>query len=45
MHNLERMALGKAAAYRDQPLPATFPAHTVVHADLAAFADFLVAQS
>jgi len=35
---------GKGAPYRDQPLPATYPAHTVVHADLAAFAEYLVAQ-
>ena len=35
---------GKAAAYLDQPLPTSFPAHTVAHADLAAFAEYLVAQ-
>ncbi len=35
---------GKAAAYRGRALPAEFPAHTQVHEDLAAFADYLVAQ-
>ena len=36
---------GKAAGLAGQSLPATYPAHTVVHADLAAFADYLVAQT
>lgn len=35
---------GKGAAYRGRVLPATFPADTRVHEDLAAFADYLVAQ-
>ena len=39
---------GKAAAWRDQgtapPLPSDFPAHTIVHQDLAAFAEFLTAR-
>lgn len=35
---------GKGAAYRNRPLPDTFPAATRVHADLAAFADFLIAR-
>ena len=35
---------GKAAALRGQPLPADFPAGTQVHADLGAFADFLLAR-
>ena len=35
---------GKAAGFVGQSLPATYPAHTVAHADLAAFADYLVAQ-
>ena len=34
---------GKGAAYRSQALPASFPAGTRVHEDLAAFADYLVA--
>ncbi|MFZ2306154.1 MAG: D-glycero-beta-D-manno-heptose 1,7-bisphosphate 7-phosphatase [Rhodoferax sp.] len=33
---------GKAAAYRNQPLPEGYPANTVVHADLAAFAEYLI---
>jgi D-glycero-D-manno-heptose 1,7-bisphosphate phosphatase len=33
---------GKAVAYRDQPLPEGYPANTVVHADLAAFAEYLI---
>ena len=36
---------GKAAAYKGRPLPDSFPAGTVVHDDLAAFADYLVAQA
>ncbi len=35
---------GKGAAYRNRTLPETFPAQTRVHADLAAFADFLIAR-
>ncbi len=35
---------GKGAAYRNRPLSDTFPAATRVHADLAAFADFLIAR-
>ncbi len=35
---------GKGAALRGQPLPADFPAGTQVHADLGAFADFLLAR-
>ena len=35
---------GKAAAYRDQPLPDSYPQQTVVHADLAAFADYLISH-
>ena len=34
---------GKGAAYKDRPLPETFPPATRVHADLAAFADYLIA--
>lgn len=33
---------GKGAAQRGRALPADFPAHTRVHADLGAFADFLL---
>jgi D-glycero-D-manno-heptose 1,7-bisphosphate phosphatase len=33
---------GKGAQFRDRPLPDTFPPGTRVHADLAAFADWLV---
>ncbi|RYY88280.1 MAG: D-glycero-beta-D-manno-heptose-1,7-bisphosphate 7-phosphatase, partial [Comamonadaceae bacterium] len=36
---------GKAAALRGQPLPDTYPADTVAHADLAAFADWLIARA
>jgi len=35
---------GKAAAYRDLPLPEGYPATTVVHQDLAAFADYLIGK-
>ncbi|KQP48650.1 D-glycero-beta-D-manno-heptose 1,7-bisphosphate 7-phosphatase [Pseudorhodoferax sp. Leaf274] len=39
---------GKSAAWRDQgtppPLPVDFPANTIVHLDLAAFAEFLTAR-
>ncbi|MCF8208186.1 MAG: D-glycero-beta-D-manno-heptose 1,7-bisphosphate 7-phosphatase [Rhodoferax sp.] len=35
---------GKASVYRGQSLPDTFPAKTVVHQDLAAFAEFLTAR-
>ncbi len=35
---------GKAAAYRNRPLPDGYPADTVVHQDLAAFAEYLVFQ-
>ena len=36
---------GKGALWRGQPLPADFPPQTMVHTDLSAFADFLVARS
>jgi D-glycero-D-manno-heptose 1,7-bisphosphate phosphatase len=37
---------GKAEALRGQPLPAgTYPADTIVHQDLAAFADWLLARA
>lgn len=35
---------GKGAAYRGRSLPEVFPKSTQVHADLAAFADFLIAR-
>jgi D-glycero-D-manno-heptose 1,7-bisphosphate phosphatase len=35
---------GKGEAFRAGPLPPTFPAGTTVHADLAAFADHLIAS-
>jgi D-glycero-D-manno-heptose 1,7-bisphosphate phosphatase len=35
---------GKGAAYRGRSLPDSFPVGTLVHADLAAFADFLIAR-
>jgi D-glycero-D-manno-heptose 1,7-bisphosphate phosphatase len=35
---------GKGAAYRGRALPDNFPKETQVHADLAAFADFLIAR-
>ncbi len=35
---------GKGAAHRGRSLPDIFPAGTLVHADLAAFADFLLAR-
>lgn len=35
---------GKAASLRERPLPETFPGDTQVHADLGAFADFLIAR-
>lgn len=35
---------GKGEALRGKPLPDTFPPGTQVHADLMAFADFLVAR-
>lgn len=35
---------GKGAALRGLPLPDTFPPSTQVHADLSAFADFLIAR-
>jgi D-glycero-D-manno-heptose 1,7-bisphosphate phosphatase len=35
---------GKGAAYKGRDLPDAFPAATQVHADLAAFADFLIAR-
>ncbi len=43
--SLHAVLTGKAAGYRGQPLPPSYPAHTLVHADLAAFADYLVAQA
>ena len=33
---------GKAAVYRDRPLPEGYPSDTVVHQDLAAFVEYLV---
>jgi len=36
---------GKGEPYRDQPLPDTFPPGTRKHADLAAFADYLVSRA
>lgn len=37
---------GKAESLRGQPLPPNeYPAHTVVHQDLAAFADWLIARA
>ena len=35
---------GKAAPYKNGVLPSAYPAHTIVHADLSAFADFIVAR-
>jgi D-glycero-D-manno-heptose 1,7-bisphosphate phosphatase len=35
---------GKGAAYQGRSLPETFPANTRVHADLAAFAEFLLTR-
>ena len=35
---------GKGAQYRGNALPATFPKGTVVHEDLAGFADFILAR-
>lgn len=35
---------GKGAAYKNRPLPDTFPVGTHTHVDLAAFADFLIAR-
>ena len=35
---------GKGSAYRGRDLPESFPKATRVHADLAAFADFLLAR-
>ena len=35
---------GKGAAYKNRSLPETFPVGTRTHADLAAFADFLIAR-
>ncbi len=35
---------GKGEAYRGRTLPENFPAETRVHADLVAFADFLIAR-
>ena len=33
---------GKGAAFQGQPLPPTFPSHTLTHADLAGFVDWLL---
>lgn len=33
---------GEGVQYHDRPIPSTFPAGTRVHADLAAFAEFLI---
>jgi D-glycero-D-manno-heptose 1,7-bisphosphate phosphatase len=35
---------GKGAAFRGRPLPESYPANTMVHDDLAAFADWLIAR-
>ena len=35
---------GNAYHLRGQPLPETFPSNTVVHQDLSAFADFVIAR-
>ena len=35
---------GKASGLRGQPLPDDYPPHTVVHQDLSAFADYLIAR-
>jgi D-glycero-D-manno-heptose 1,7-bisphosphate phosphatase len=35
---------GKGAAWRGRSLPDSFPPNTQVHADLAAFADFVIAR-
>jgi D-glycero-D-manno-heptose 1,7-bisphosphate phosphatase len=35
---------GKALALQGRALPEGFPAHTVVHQDLGAFAEYLVGQ-
>lgn len=35
---------GKAESLRGQPLPDTYPAGTIVHQDLSAFADWLIAR-
>jgi D-glycero-D-manno-heptose 1,7-bisphosphate phosphatase len=35
---------GKGAEFRGRPLPDTYPPGTVVHEDLAAFADWLIAR-
>lgn len=36
---------GKSEGFKDRPLPDGFPPNTMVHQDLAAFADFLVARA
>lgn len=33
---------GKAESFRDRPLPEGYPAQTMLHEDLAAFADYLI---
>jgi D-glycero-D-manno-heptose 1,7-bisphosphate phosphatase len=43
--SLHAVLTGKAAGYRAQALPPAFPPSTVVHADLAAFAGYLVAKA
>jgi D-glycero-D-manno-heptose 1,7-bisphosphate phosphatase len=35
---------GKSEGFRDRPLPEGYPPNTVVHQDLSAFADHLVAR-
>jgi hypothetical protein len=35
---------GKGVKLKDQPVPADFPEGTIAHADLGAFADWLIAQ-
>ena len=35
---------GRAASLKGQPLPDSYPAHTRVHQDLGAFADWLIAK-
>ena len=36
---------GNAAHLRGQPLPETFPVNTIVHQDLSAIADFIIARA
>jgi D-glycero-D-manno-heptose 1,7-bisphosphate phosphatase len=36
---------GKGAEFRGQPLPDTYPVNTVIHEDLGAAADWLIARA